>query len=116
MKDDIAGVGSESTGPTWEVLEGWVRERAQALIQSVLEEEVTELLGREKSERKRAVDTAAECRNRYGKPWRFDSRPDGPGAPFPQTRGRGPLPPGRRAGLRPDPWTVEGGGSGAWLV
>ena len=38
MKDDIAGVGSESTGPRWEVLEGWVRERAQALIQSILEE------------------------------------------------------------------------------
>ena len=51
MKDDTAGVGSESTGPTWEVLEAWVRERAQALIQGILEEEVTELLGRDKSER-----------------------------------------------------------------
>ncbi len=32
MRDDMAGVGSESTGPTWEVLEAWVRERAQALL------------------------------------------------------------------------------------
>ena len=68
MKDDIAGVGSGSTGPTWEVLEGWVRERAQALIQGILEEEVTELLGRRKSERKRAVDAAAGYRNGYGDP------------------------------------------------
>ena len=68
MRDDTAGVGSESTGPTWEVLEAWVRERAQALIQGILEEEVTELLGRDKSERKRAVDAAAGYRNGYGKP------------------------------------------------
>ncbi len=71
MKDDMAGVGSESTGPTWEVLEAWVRERAQALIQSILEEEVTELLGREKSERKRAVDAPDGYRNGYGKPRRM---------------------------------------------
>ena len=71
MKDDMAGVGSESTGPTWEVLEAWVRERAQALIQRVLKEEVTELLGREKSERRRAVDAVAGYRNGYGKPRRL---------------------------------------------
>jgi transposase-like protein len=51
MKKDIAGVGAESTVPTFEVLEALVREQAQAFIQRVLEEEVTELLGREKSER-----------------------------------------------------------------
>ncbi len=67
----MAGVGSESAGPTWEVLEGWVRERAEALIQGILEEEVTELVGREKSERKRAVDAAAGYRNGYGKPRRL---------------------------------------------
>ena len=71
MRDDMAGVGSESTGPTWEVLEAWVRERAQALIQSILEEEVTELLGREKSDRKRAVDAPDGYRNGYGKPRRM---------------------------------------------
>ena len=42
MRDDIAGVGSESSRPTWEELEGWVRERAQEFIQGILEEEVTE--------------------------------------------------------------------------
>ena len=41
MREDIAGVGSESTGTTREVLEGWVRERAQELIQGILEEEAT---------------------------------------------------------------------------
>ena len=70
MRDDIAGVGSESSGPTWEVLEAWVRERAQALVQGILEEEVTELLGRRKWERKGAVDAPAGYRNGYGKPRR----------------------------------------------
>ena len=67
----MGGVGSESTGPTWEVLEAWVRERAQALIQRVVEEEVTALLGREKSERRGAVDALAGYRNGYGKPRRL---------------------------------------------
>ena len=71
MRDDIAGVGSESSGPTWEVLEAWVRERAQALVQGILEEEVTELLGRRKWERKGAVDAPAGYRNGYGKPRRL---------------------------------------------
>ncbi len=30
MREDIAGVGSESSRPTWEELEGWVRERVEA--------------------------------------------------------------------------------------
>ena len=55
----------------WEVVEGWVRDRAQELIQRILEEEVTELLGREKSERRRAVDAVAGYRNGYGKPRRL---------------------------------------------
>ena len=71
MREDIAGVGSESSRPTWEELEGWVRERAQEFIQGILEEEVTELLGREKSERRRAVDAVAGYRNGYGKPRRL---------------------------------------------
>ena len=64
-------MGSESSRPTWEELEGWVRERAQEFIQGILEEEVTELLGREKSERRRAVDAVAGYRNGYGKPRRL---------------------------------------------
>ena len=36
-----------------------------------MEEEVTELLGREKSERRSAVDSAEGYRNGYGKPRRL---------------------------------------------
>lgn len=68
MRKDIAGVGPESTVPTFEVLEALVREQAQEFIQRVLEEEVTELLGREKSERIEVVDGARGYRNGYGKP------------------------------------------------
>ena len=68
MRKDIAGEGSESTTPTWDTLEEFVRGRAQELIQRVLEEEVTELLGREKSERREAVDAVVGYRNGYGKP------------------------------------------------
>ena len=59
MKKDIAGAGTESSAPTFEVLESLVREQAQAFIQRVLEEEVTELLGRERSERREVVDAPA---------------------------------------------------------
>lgn len=45
-----------------------VREQAQAFIQRVLEEEVTELLGRGKSERIEVVDGPRGYRNGYGKP------------------------------------------------
>ena len=68
MRKDIAGEGLESTVPTFEVLETMVREHAQALIQRILEEEVTELLGREKSERIEGVDAPRGYRNGYGKP------------------------------------------------
>lgn len=49
-------------------MESFVRERAQELIQQILEQEVTELLGREKSERKAVVDGQEGYRNGYGKP------------------------------------------------
>ena len=62
MRKDSAGPETESTTAMWEGLEGVVREKAQEFIQQILEEEVTELLGREKSERKAAVDAAPpEC-------------------------------------------------------
>ena len=38
MRENITEVGSESTGPTWEILEGWLGEGAQELIQGILEE------------------------------------------------------------------------------
>ena len=68
MRKDIAGEGPESTVPTYEVLESLVRGQVQVFIQRILEEEVTELLGREKSERIEGVDAVVGYRNGYGKP------------------------------------------------
>src|SRR5262245_64389606 len=53
---------------TWEHLEDFVREHVQQFIQALLEEEVTELLGRRKSARREAVDAAPGYRYGYGKP------------------------------------------------
>jgi len=53
---------------TWERLEEFVREHVQRFIQALLEEEVTELLGRTKSARRDAVDPAPGYCNGYGKP------------------------------------------------
>lgn len=52
---------------TWEHLEEWAREKVQELLQAVLEEEVTELLGRLRSERRGVVDGVRGYRNGYGK-------------------------------------------------
>ena len=56
------------SSPWWEGLETWLRGKVQGLIQSVLEEEVTELLGRKKSERRDPVDCESGYRNGHGKP------------------------------------------------
>jgi transposase-like protein len=48
-------------------MEEWVRKKVQEFIQSLLEEEVTELLARKKSERRKAVDNSPGYRNGYGK-------------------------------------------------
>ena len=53
----MVGPESESSTPTWECLGALVREKAQEMVQRILEEEVTELLGREKSERRSTVDS-----------------------------------------------------------
>src|SRR3954462_3789652 len=53
---------------TWEHLEDFVREHVQQFIQALLEEEVTELLGRTKSARREVVDAIPGYRNGYGKP------------------------------------------------
>ncbi len=50
-------ITSEQKGnSTWGHLEGFVRDHVQRFIQALLEEEVTELLGRAKSARREAVD------------------------------------------------------------
>ena len=49
MREDICvrdPVSGASSRPMWETLEGMVREKAQEFIQQIMEEEVTELLGR----------------------------------------------------------------------
>ena len=55
----------------FEQLEDWVRERIQGWVQGLLEEEVRELLGRERSERRKAVDAPPGYRNGHGKPRRL---------------------------------------------
>lgn len=52
---------------SWEDLEGWIREKVQELLQAILEEEVDELLGRHRSERRDAVDGSPGYRNGHGK-------------------------------------------------
>ena len=53
--------------PQWGTLEEFARSRIQSWLQDVLEEEVTELLGRGKSERRAVVDAPAGYRNGHGK-------------------------------------------------
>src|SRR3984893_8972879 len=53
--------------PQWGTLEEFARGRIQSWLQDVLEEEVAELLGRGKSQRRAAVDAPAGYRNGHGK-------------------------------------------------
>lgn len=66
MKEQSTEARTESR-PEWETLESFARERIQHWLQKLLEEEVTDLLGREKSVRRSLVDAPAGYRNGYGK-------------------------------------------------
>ena len=57
--------------PEWATLEDWVRGQVRGFIQRALEDEVTEFLGRRKSERRSGVDAAGGYRNGHGKPRRL---------------------------------------------
>lgn len=70
MKQDITPE-SRAQRVTWETLEEHVRFQVQGFIQDLLEQEVTELLGRGKSERRAVVDAAPGYRNGHGKPRRL---------------------------------------------
>src|SRR6266849_4680132 len=60
--------------PHWGTLEEFARSRIQSWLQDVLEEEVTELLGRGKSERRAVVDAPAGYRNGHGKTRRLSMK------------------------------------------
>lgn len=63
-------LSTESKGTSsivWGNLEEWVRGKVQGFIQTILEEEVTDLLGRSKAARRQGVDGAPGYRNGYGK-------------------------------------------------
>lgn len=70
LSKDTSNAPCVST-PTWETVEQWVRGEIQNRLQMVLEEEVTEFLGRKKYEREAAVDGSSGYRNGYGKPRRL---------------------------------------------
>jgi putative transposase len=61
----------EASRVTWESLEAFAREGIQELLQRMLEEEVSELLGRERYERRSGVDSLGGYRNGHGKPRRL---------------------------------------------
>lgn len=63
--------GNESKEILYEELEAFARARIREHLQDLLEQEVTEWLGREKSERKRSVLEQPGYRNGYGKARRF---------------------------------------------
>jgi transposase-like protein len=54
----------------WEALEAFARDGVQRLLQRVLEEEVDQLLGRRRYERRDVVDAGSGYRNGFGKPRR----------------------------------------------
>lgn len=70
MKKQTTEPTTESS-VTWEHLEAWVRTKMRTWLQALLEAEVDELLGRRKSERRPAVDSAPGYRSGYGKPRRL---------------------------------------------
>jgi transposase-like protein len=71
MKKPQPTTPTPKASSTWEQLEDFVREHVQRFIQALLEEEVTESLGRTKSARREAVDAEPGYRNGYGKPRRL---------------------------------------------
>ncbi len=62
---------SQSSKVVFQELDSWIRIKLQGFIQQILEEEVSELLGRSKSQRRKAIDSEAGYRNGYGKPRRL---------------------------------------------
>ena len=70
MEDGNIESGPESR-PEWEHLEEWLRGQMQGLIQELLEQEVTEFLGRARPVRRSESDNDAGYRNGYAPPRRL---------------------------------------------
>ncbi len=70
MKKKTIESGEESRAE-WDTLEAFARQGVQRLLQRVLEEEVDELLGRPRYERRPAVDAPPGYRNGFGPPRRL---------------------------------------------
>lgn len=70
MRKETIGNAGESR-VQWEHLEEWVRQQIQRLIQELLEEEVTQFLGRGRWRRRSPMDGGIGYRNGYGKPRRL---------------------------------------------
>ena len=66
MKKNISAAVASPNG--YEALEDWARSRVQVWLQELLEDEVTQFLGREKSERS---PNRRGYRNGHGEPRRF---------------------------------------------
>src|SRR5712692_8071448 len=59
--------------PAWEALEAYAREGIRRLLQHLLEEEVEEVLGRRRYERREGVEAPPGYRNGWGKPRRLSA-------------------------------------------
>ena len=68
MRKDTGSNKEQSRAVLYEQLESFARQKMQEFLQDILEQEVTEFLGRTKGQRKSAVDEAKGNRNGYGKP------------------------------------------------
>ena len=69
--DDGSIEKGPASRPEWEHLEEWLRGQTQGLIQELLEQEVTEFLGRTRSVRRSESDNDAGYRNGYAPPRRL---------------------------------------------
>src|SRR6266851_3052369 len=72
MKEKSTETGTESR-PAWESLEALARQGVQRLLQQLLEEEVEEVLGRRRYERRDGVEATPGYRNGFGKPRRLSA-------------------------------------------
>src|SRR5215510_114169 len=70
MKEKSTGARAESR-PIWETLETFARQGIQRLLQQLLEEEMEQVLGRRRYERRDGIDAAPGYRNGFGKPRRL---------------------------------------------